>query len=89
MQSLPEMKKQVFSLEQKLKMFQGIDELRRKLEGLKDEMAWAAISEKEKVSRLTLNMLQCLALKVDCLAIQQILVAFIYFFSIVYLSVTI
>ena len=50
MQTMPSLQKEVQEWEQKFKSFQGIEDLRKQVESLKKEMAWAIIYEKEKVS---------------------------------------
>lgn len=48
-QHLPKLQKEVSDWEQKFKAFEAIEDLRKKIGNLKDEMAWAVVSEKEKV----------------------------------------
>ena len=46
---LPKLEKEVLEWEQKFKSLTAIDDLKRKIDKLKEEMAWAFVIEKEKV----------------------------------------
>lgn len=46
---LPKLEKEVLDWEQKFKSLTAIDDLKKKIDRLKEDMAWAFVSEKEKV----------------------------------------
>lgn len=46
---LPKLGETVLEWEQKFKSLTAIDDLRKKIDRLKEEMAWAFVIEKEKV----------------------------------------
>ncbi|XP_063412399.1 structural maintenance of chromosomes protein 6-like isoform X3 [Mytilus trossulus] len=47
-QMLPKLEKEVLDWEQKFKSLTAIDDLKKKIDRLKEDMAWAFVSEKEK-----------------------------------------
>jgi hypothetical protein len=48
-QSLPKLEAEVIDWEQKFKALEALDSLKEKVKRLKNEMAWAFVTEKEKV----------------------------------------
>ena len=48
-QTLPKLEKEVLDWEQKYKSLTAIDDLRKKMAALKNELAWAWVIDKEKV----------------------------------------
>ena len=52
LQTLPTLQQEVMEWEQKFKSLQSLDSLRTKVDQLKNEMAWALVHEREKVSHL-------------------------------------
>ena len=54
---LPKLEKEVLEWEQKYKSLTAIDDLKKKIDKLKEEMAWAFVIDKEKVRMLLWDLL--------------------------------
>lgn len=54
---LPKLEKEVLEWEQKYKSLTAIDDLKKKIDKLKEEMAWAFVIDKEKVCMLLWDLL--------------------------------